>query len=278
MSNKLNQKCMTNFEKVKEFNNALQIHTLDSLTLELFENEKQLISLFISKINKEVQKLEDAIIDKKNDKISNALINIIYETYSMQYRLGIKGDIEFAKHHTSHMTYLVDWFKIKYVLQPNLTNFEKVKEYNNIVNRQDLHSLTTKNKYKNRFRNALEYLSQIKEEVYELEYAIKEKSIDDMCDTLVNIIYIMYGAQYLLGIQGDDDFDIFHKSNMSRLCYSKEEAIKTIECRTKENIVNTQYYAPYYFKVPEQEIWVVKNWYTGKIVNSINYKSAKWLD
>jgi predicted HAD superfamily Cof-like phosphohydrolase len=97
---------LSNFVKVKEFNDAFQNRTLDKLTKTKYETEKDIISLCLSLIEEEVQELKDAIADKDPVETRDALADILYVTYGMQYRLGIKGDDDFAIVHSSNMSKL----------------------------------------------------------------------------------------------------------------------------------------------------------------------------
>ena len=57
----------------------------------------------------------------------------------------------------------------------------------------------------------------IKEEVEELNQAIKNKDIKEVADALADILYVTYGAGHAFGIDLDKCFDEVQKSNMSKL-------------------------------------------------------------
>tara|TARA_B110000971_G_C19744231_1_gene378951 strand:+ start:99 stop:470 length:372 start_codon:yes stop_codon:yes gene_type:complete len=57
----------------------------------------------------------------------------------------------------------------------------------------------------------------IKEELDELNQAIKEKDIKEVADALTDILYVTYGAGHAFGIDLDQCFDEVQKSNMSKL-------------------------------------------------------------
>ena len=57
----------------------------------------------------------------------------------------------------------------------------------------------------------------IKEELTELEEAIKKKDIKEVADALTDILYVTYGAGHAFGIDLDKCFDEVQKSNMSKL-------------------------------------------------------------
>ena len=57
----------------------------------------------------------------------------------------------------------------------------------------------------------------IKEELDELQEAIKNKDIKDVADALTDILYVTYGAGHAFGINLDKCFAEVQSSNMSKL-------------------------------------------------------------
>ena len=57
----------------------------------------------------------------------------------------------------------------------------------------------------------------IKEEVDELENAMKEKNLKEVADALTDILYVTYGAGHAFGVDLDKCFDEVQRSNMSKL-------------------------------------------------------------
>ena len=60
-------------------------------------------------------------------------------------------------------------------------------------------------------------ISLIKEELDELEKAIKDKDIIEVADALTDILYVTYGAGHAFGINLDKCFNEVQQSNMSKL-------------------------------------------------------------
>jgi len=157
-----------------------------------------------------------------------------------------------------------------------MTNYEKVKEFNDSFQTERVEHLD-KNVFYTKPEMVKLCVSLIQEEVKELEDAVKDEDLTEVRDALSDILYVVYGMQYRLGINGDSDFDIVHSSNMSKLCNSEEEAINTVkwyELEYKEG--RTSYDSPYYTKLDNKSLWVVKNRSTGKVLKSINYTPVKW--
>ncbi len=57
----------------------------------------------------------------------------------------------------------------------------------------------------------------IKEELNELEQAMKEKDLKEIADALTDILYVTYGAGHAFGINLDNCFSEVQNSNMSKL-------------------------------------------------------------
>jgi len=57
----------------------------------------------------------------------------------------------------------------------------------------------------------------IKEELNELEHAMKTKNLKEIADALTDILYVTYGAGHAYGIDLDKCFNEVQKSNMSKL-------------------------------------------------------------
>ena len=57
----------------------------------------------------------------------------------------------------------------------------------------------------------------IKEELNELEYAMKTKNLKEIADALTDILYVTYGAGFAYGINLDKCFKEVQRANMSKL-------------------------------------------------------------
>ena len=60
-------------------------------------------------------------------------------------------------------------------------------------------------------------LNLIKEELNELQNAIKTKNLKEVADALTDILYVTYGAGHAYGIDLDSCFAEVQRSNMSKL-------------------------------------------------------------
>ena len=57
----------------------------------------------------------------------------------------------------------------------------------------------------------------IKEELDEFEQSLKDKNLEEVADSLTDILYVTYGAGHAFGIDLDKCFDEVQRSNMSKL-------------------------------------------------------------
>ena len=93
-----------------------------------------------------------------------------------------------------------------------MSNFEKVKNFMRTFGQ------SVKNKAEFPEEKVIKLRSDlIKEELAELEEAIKEKDLIEIADALTDILYVTYGAGTAFGIDLDKCFDEVHNSNMSKL-------------------------------------------------------------
>ena len=152
-----------------------------------------------------------------------------------------------------------------------LTNFQKVTEFNNAfgltVHEKPQLDITQTDPKLVKLR-----LSLIEEETRELSEAIANNDFVEIVDALADILYVAYGAGSAFGVDLDKAFDIVHKSNMTKLCLTEADAVRTVEWY-KEN--ETKYDSPAYRKSNCGKYWIVYNQSNGKVLKSIKYTPAK---
>ena len=154
------------------------------------------------------------------------------------------------------------------------SHFQNVLEFNKAFG-VETHFTRNKNIFKDNMKLLKYRLSLIDEEVTELRDAIKDKDFIEIIDALADIEYVVLGAYTALGINADKAFDIVHKSNMSKLCKTEEEAQDTVEYYRK-NAAKLGYDSPNYRRSDDGIHYVVYNESTSKILKSIKYTPAKF--
>ena len=93
-----------------------------------------------------------------------------------------------------------------------MTNFESVKKFMETFGQE----IKEKACFPDDKITSLRY-ELIKEELTELEEAIKQKDIKEVADALTDILYVTYGAGHAFGIDLDKCFAEVQSSNMSKL-------------------------------------------------------------
>ncbi len=93
-----------------------------------------------------------------------------------------------------------------------MTNFEKVGIFMKTFGQEVKEKAGLGDEKLNQLR-----LSLIKEELDELNNAIRDNDILEVADALTDILYVTYGAGHSFGINLDKCFDEVQKSNMSKL-------------------------------------------------------------
>ena len=93
-----------------------------------------------------------------------------------------------------------------------MTNFEKVGLFMKTFGQE----IKNKTELSTEKINLLR-ISLIKEELEELQQAIRENNILEVADALTDILYVTYGAGHAFGINLDKCFNEVQESNMSKL-------------------------------------------------------------
>jgi len=93
-----------------------------------------------------------------------------------------------------------------------MSNFQSVKKFMQTFGQE----IKEKNEFPHEKIIQLRY-ELIKEELEELNQAIKDKDMKEVADALTDILYVTYGAGHAFGINLDECFDEVQKSNMSKL-------------------------------------------------------------
>ena len=93
-----------------------------------------------------------------------------------------------------------------------MSNFEDVK----IFMKNFGQMVRTKPQFPDKKTMQLRY-DLIKEELSELEQAMKTKNLKEIADALTDILYVTYGAGYAYGINLDKCFKEVQRANMSKL-------------------------------------------------------------
>ena len=158
-----------------------------------------------------------------------------------------------------------------------MTNFEKVINFNyqfGISQIKSPNELSPKRDIFDKDPKQVEFcLKLIREEMKELEEAVKAKDYVETVDALSDILYVVYGMANRIGVDIDKAFDLVHTNNLSKLCRTEEEARQTVKYYI-DNKNTTGYDSPDYRQAPDNKHWVVYNKSTNKVLKSIMWKSV----
>ncbi len=152
------------------------------------------------------------------------------------------------------------------------SNFQKVKDFNTQFGVK-LHSSKQPNIFDSEPNNVEFAMKLIREEVKELEEAVKNKDYVETADALADILYVVYGMGCRIGLDMDKIFEIVHENNMSKLCLTEDEAIKSVEYY-KQNKDRLGYDSPTYRLAEDGKHYVVYNENTKKVLKSIKWQQV----
>jgi len=93
-----------------------------------------------------------------------------------------------------------------------MTNFEKVRLFMQTYGQEVKSKAAFSDEKTNKLR-----IDLIKEELEELQQAMKDKNLLEVADALTDILYVTYGAGHAFGIDLDKCFNEVQNSNMSKL-------------------------------------------------------------
>ena len=93
-----------------------------------------------------------------------------------------------------------------------MSNFQSVKKFMQTFGQEVKNKAEFPNEKIVQLRSDL-----IKEELDELNQAIKDKDIKEVADALTDILYVTYGAGHAFGIDLDKCFEEVQQSNMSKI-------------------------------------------------------------
>lgn len=112
-------------------------------------------------------------------------------------------------------------------------------------------------------------INLLQEELDELKQAIEDGNIVEIADALSDLQYVLSGAvlEFGLGQAFKKLFDEVQRSNMSKVCHSREEAEQTL--RHYRNERGTEGYIE-----QKEDVWLVYRTTDQKVLKSVAYSPA----
>mgnify|MGYP000215202243 CR=1 FL=1 len=154
------------------------------------------------------------------------------------------------------------------------TNYEKVVEWNKIFG-VEMNEKPQVKALKERKEMVERGMRLIREEMRELEEAVKKEDMKETYDALCDILVVVYGMGGSLGLDLDRGVHLVNESNMSKSCKTEEEAKETVEWYKKND---KRYDTPTYRKSKCGRYWIVYNKSTGKILKSIKWQEVDFSE
>ena len=263
----MENKTLTNFRKVWEFHDSFELDINEKYDVKILD-DKKLVKLRIDLIKEELNELFDAFINHDFTEVRDALGDIIYVVNGMGVSFGLDIDKLYKDYYDEEKKY------------ESHSLFEITKHYNNDI------TLNTLSQVKSMFENKhinenpyIRYMKHILDITFNnLSRFILEKKVELIKKYTVNLIFNIHSLAFFLCIDLDHDFDLIHTSNMSKLCISEDEAMKTVEIyKTKYENNNSPYDSPAYKLSKNGKYYIVYNQSTNKILKSMNYQAVKLI-
>jgi predicted HAD superfamily Cof-like phosphohydrolase len=280
-------KIETDFDKVVKFNKLFNVpQTLHSNTKK--ENIKIITDGF-ALITEEYKELQDAINDKNKIEVKDALCDLVYVIYGLLYRINFTSNTKLSNiaHHLITRDNIYNSYNLSKIIN-DYVYLNKIMYINELVHVNDLMAKAQKETIETQFKEISKDMIKFYETIKitdDLKYYINniETNITTgmynvnscinynmLTASLINLLLQVY--QYsLLTIDFDTAFNIVHKSNMSKICSSEEEAKLTVKFY-KDRFASGElkYDTPYYNRISNNK-WIVRNHSTMKVLKNINY-------
>lgn len=116
-------------------------------------------------------------------------------------------------------------------------------------------------------------IALLQEELNEFKEALAKKDLLEVADALMDIQYVLSGAIISFGLQhvAAEMFEEVHRSNMSKLCKTKQEVLDTIDFYRNQKGYDCFYEEVF---VGDEQFFHVMRLSDLKTLKSINYSPA----
>ena len=231
---------ISGYHQVQEFHEVFGHPLNTSLQFNIFTENPKLVDFRISLIDEEIKEFIDACSKKDFIEAIDAIADIMYVVYGAMHVFGVNYDS-----YTSLSPLL---YTTSYNNNDNINVFD--------TNKSELLKETKKLEL---------YLSMLNKNKNLLNF-------NDFVKHLDNIICECYTISSLFNIDIDKCFAEVHRSNMSKVCTSEEEALQTVIWYKKNE---KRYTDPTYRKSSNSKYWIVFDNTTSKILKSIHFELPK---
>jgi predicted HAD superfamily Cof-like phosphohydrolase len=292
------RKRITDFDKVLEFNRLFEVPQV--LSTNTKEENLKVIKNGFALITEEFEELKDAIAQKDSVEVKDALCDLVYVIYGLLYRINMTSN---AKLNEIAVNFAFDsdrmynpYHNLYKIIKANvfMDKYKYIKTYDNINIKNGIRREYVNDTFSNLVLDIFDMYINMNV-IQHMEYLVL--NIDKRINTFNKISYkytehmltyalidlLLYVYQVgELSFDFDSNFDIVHRSNMSKICSSEIEAKATVSSYIlKYEAGEVPYDSPYYERIAEDK-WMVRNRSTQKVLKNINYKPVEefpgWLE
>ena len=280
----------SNFEKVKYFNKTFCSVINDNYDPSIFSTNKEIIKCKLELIKEEIHELSEGINKRDFIEMLDAVLDILYVVYGFGCAVGINLDLEFSNKYKSPLICKTNFDIVKFFHHGDTPclNFYDINSKNESLNsfvenmQPDDPILVMFNILLNKLQDYYELLVLICSDLY------KNNKYNMLASTLVDLLSESYKFGLCLGlVHINEAFGIVHEANMSKICKTEEDAIKTVAKYKSdaEKDPNYPYLYPDYRLTHDSKMYIVYNndqsenaKYAGKILKSIYWKEPNFED
>lgn len=255
----------TNFEKVGEFHIMFNHPIQSEPQLGIFDENPKLVEFRLSQIEEELEELKQAIDKKDYIECIDAICDLMYFVYGTFHVFGVDFDA--------------------YQPKPKIRIFDC--PINNV------------NMFRNEISAIHSQVTMLTQILSLVTVCCEEKNFSETIKYLVKLESVCHTFGTILGVDINDCFSEVHRSNMTKLCTSEEQAQRTVqqyikqreerdialanatsdEERQKINIDMKAYEDPMYRQHAEiSKYWIVFDNATTKILKSVDWDTPHLAD
>jgi predicted HAD superfamily Cof-like phosphohydrolase len=280
----------TPFQQVHEFQEVFNHPINTEPQYELFRNDKALVALRISLINEEIHELWEAFNEKDMIEIVDALADILYVVCGAFHVFGIDCDVyskeylPFSEHmynedKQSRLTFKRNFFEEDENVERLRTAIDTMNQL--LVNLK-LNSSVALNSFSSDLYKDTESIP-CEQSTEDLKLNRNKRTVainnhktlmimfnfENFINTLMDIYNQCFTISSLIMVDIKKCFDEVHRSNMTKVCSTEENAQQSVESYIKDE----RYPSPDYKKSTNPKYWMVYEKSTLKTLKSIDFKT-----
>lgn len=275
-------------EEVEELTDAIRDNDINEI-IDALSDIKYVVNGFGGAFGINIDKEFKEMCNKENDRFNSDSKNLSDSIQNNKIKLTLSS-VPWCQHNIDISSILDNKENTNFSITKKINElyYETTKRKNYNINEQseydkwdshkfygfELYDYDSKDYYKNmndrKYRNKIRVVwKDIIKYNQNLKFYVDNKNFEETKHNLLRLLYVVEIMGLIVGVDLDESFDIVHKSNMTKICNSEEEAKKTIEWYLKNE---HRYKTPTYKK--NEFGWVIYNRDTNKVLKNMNYVKA----